>query len=85
MCYVRTAMKFTHDRAYLDYDNVQDATVSDPIAAPRRRISMGGAETEVTTGMEAIESVEAQKILRDGTIIILRGGKMYNVNGQLLK
>ena len=63
-----------------------------PVAHGRRRISMdaGAHAPQVTTGVESIsdEGLEingAQKMLINGKIYILRGEKMYDVTGKVVK
>lgn len=57
-------------------------------AAPRRvaQVVFNSQETEVATGIEnAIDNEQNAKILRDGQLLIIREGKMYNAQGQLIK
>jgi len=78
------------NRAYIklsevpDYDNTQ----SNPSGtkAPRR-ISIGNGAPAVATGMENVQgdNVQSTKVMIDGQLFILRGEKMYNANGQLVK
>ena len=43
-------------------------------------------ETEVATGIEnTMDNVQNAKILRDGQLLIIREGKTYNAQGQLIK
>ena len=57
-------------------------------AAPRRvaQVVFNSQETEVATGIEnTIDNEQNAKILRDGQLLIIREGKMYNAQGQLIK
>lgn len=57
-------------------------------AAPRRvaQVVFNSQETDVATGIEnAIDNEQNAKILRDGQLLIIREGKMYNAQGQLIK
>ena len=55
-------------------------------APGRRRISMSYFGSQVATGIDALNASEAPvKVLINGQLFILRGEKMYNVNGQLVK
>ena len=75
-------------RCYVDYPAV--LAEEEPAAAPapgRRRITMGTNGTNVATGVESIQTTEIsiQKVLIDGKIYILRGEKMYDATGRLVK
>lgn len=54
---------------------------------PRARVIFNSHETETATGVESIQpsDVNYQKVLRDGQILIIREGKTYNAQGQLIK
>ena len=78
------------NRAYIklsevpDYDNTQ----SNPLGtkAPRR-ISIGNGAPAVATGMENVQgdNVQSTKVMIDGQLFILRGEKMYDATGRLVK
>ena len=72
---------------YRAYIRLADITPSEPTLAPgRRRISMSVNDTQTTTGFEAAEANEApHKVLINGELFILRGEKMYDAKGQLVK
>ena len=56
--------------------------------APRHvaKVVFNYQETEVATGIEnTMDNVQNAKILRDGQLLILREGKTYNAQGQLIK
>ena len=71
-------------RAYIQLNQI---TPSEPTLAPgRRRISMSVNDTQTTTGVENAEANEApRKVLINGELFILRGEKMYDAKGQLVK
>ena len=80
-----TGVKILANRAWLDMSAVGNAA---PSPAPgRRRIVLGVHGEQVATGVESIQPSEngVQKVLINGELFILRGEKMYNVNGQLVK
>ena len=37
------------------------------------------------TGLDAIETEGAQKLIRNGEVLIIRNGKTYNMMGQIVK
>ena len=56
--------------------------------APKRlaKVVFNSQETEVATGIEnTIANEQNTKILRDGQLLIIREGKTYNAQGQLIK
>ena len=71
-------------RAYIQLNQI---TPSEPTLAPgRRRISMSVNDTQTVTGFENAEANEApHKVLINGELFILRGEKMYDAKGQLVK
>ena len=72
-------------RAYLNMDAVPN--YSGAASAPgRRRVTMSVHGEQTTTGIDALNAAEAPvKVLINGQMYILRGEKMYNVNGQVVK
>ena len=56
-------------------------------APGRRRVAMSVHGEQVATGMENVQgdNVQCTKVLIDGQLFILRGEKMYDVKGQLVK
>ncbi len=57
-------------------------------AAPKRlaKVVFNYEETEILTGIEnTIDNEQNAKILRDGQLLIIREGKTYNAQGQLIK
>lgn len=73
------------ERAYLDMSAGVN-TVAHAPAAGRRRVCLTNQEAQVATGMDALNASETPvKMMIDGQLFILRGEKMYNANGQLVK
>lgn len=75
---------------YRAYIRLADITSSEPTLAPgRRRISMSVHGEQTATGVENGELINGengvQKVLIDGELFILRGEKMYDAKGQLVK
>ena len=71
---------------YVDYEAVLNAPVA-PAAAPgRRRVTMGVQGEQVVTGVENLNASEQPvKLLINGQIFILRGEKMFDATGRLVK
>ena len=74
-------------RAYL---NMTDVPAYDNGSAPapgRRRVVMAVHSEQVATGIEDVQGdkVQSTKVLIDGHIYILRGEKMYDATGRLVK
>ncbi len=71
------------NRAYVDLNE------SHPAGAPKqgvRRITFNVDGMNAATGMDELNASETPvKMLIDGQLFILRGEKMYNANGQLVK
>ena len=73
-------------RCYVNYD-VLRAVPAAPAAAPgRRRVIMGVNGKDEAQGFENLESGDApMKIMIDGTLYILRGEKVFDATGRLVK
>ena len=71
---------------YVDYVAVLNDNPA-PAAAPgRRRVTMGVQGEQVVTGMENLNASEQPvKLLINGQIFILRGEKMFDATGRLVK
>ncbi len=80
-----TGVKIGQYRCYLQMDQVQPVSSQNP-APGRRRIVLGVQGEQVATGMDELNASEAPvKVMIDGQLFIIRGEKMYNANGQLVK
>lgn len=55
--------------------------------APRARVIFNNQETEIATGISDVQSenVQCTKVLRDGQLLIMKGNRTYNAQGQLIK
>ena len=74
-------------RAYLDMTGVPPYS-NEPQQgnAPRRRVTMAVHGPQVATGMDALNASDAPvKVLINGQLFILRGEKMFDAKGQLVK
>ena len=72
------------NRAYIQLDKIGNDYVAP--AYGRRRVSMGVQQTEIATGIESLNiGDQPMKIMIDGQIYILRGEKMYDATGRLVK
>jgi hypothetical protein len=77
--------KIKSNRSYIV---LEDINPSEPALAPgRRRISMSVYSEQVATGIEntGFESEAPRKVLINGELFIIRGEKMYDAKGQLVK
>ena len=71
-------------RAYIELDQIRPSEST--LAPGRRRISMSVNDTQTATGVENGEANEApRKVLINGELFILRGEKVYDAKGQLVK
>lgn len=74
------------NRAYLDMEGVPDYSTQQEGNAPRRRVTMTVHSKDVATDVDAINSSEKpMKLMIDGQLFILRGEKMYDATGRLVK
>ena len=72
------------NRAYIKLSAINPHEAA--LAPGRRRISMGVQSEQVATGIDELNASEAPvKVMIDGQLFIIRGEKMYNANGQLVK
>lgn len=75
------------NRAYLDMTGVP-AYSNEPQQgnAPRRRVTMAVHGPQVATGIDALNASDAPvKVLINGQLFIIRGEKMFDAKGQLVK
>ena len=74
------------NRAYLDMTDVPAYSDEPQQGAPRRRVVMAVNGQNGATGFENINATEKpMKLMIDGKIYILRGEKMYDATGRLVK
>lgn len=75
------------ERCYINISPSEpDRTPVSP-APTRRRVTMNVTGTSATTGMENVQTSEGniQKVMIDGQLFILRGEKMYDATGRMVK
>lgn len=87
---VNTAnVKVLANRAYIKLSEVPDYDATQTIPAGTkapRRISIGNGAPAVATGIDELNASEAPvKMMIDGELFILRGEKMYDATGRLVK
>ena len=72
---------------YVDYEGVLNDEPASAPAPGRRRVTMGVQGQQVATGIEDVQGdkVQCTKMLINGQLFILRGEKMYDAKGQLVK
>ena len=73
------------NRAYIDYDELIEVSEA-PLPAPGRRVVAMPMQGQTATGIDALNAGEAPvKMIIDGQLFILRGEKMYDTTGRLVK
>lgn len=71
------------NRAYIEYSALE---VNTPQPAPGRRVRAVPMQQNTATGIDELNGSEAPaKVLINGQLFILRGEKMYDAKGQLVK
>jgi hypothetical protein len=87
---VTSDLKVVNNRAYIvmsdvpTYADYQAAQTSNP--APRRRVTLGKDATQTATGVDNLNVTETPlKVMIDGQLYIIRGDKMYDATGRLVK
>ncbi len=71
------------NRAYIDYDEL---TVGTSLSAPGKRVIAMPMRKDQAQGFDNIEaSDKPMKVVIDGTLYILRGEKVYDATGRLVK
>lgn len=78
--------RISAERAYLDM-TAGINTVANAPAAGRRRVCLTNQEVQIATGVDQVQSdqVQSTKVLINGELFILRGEKMYDATGRLVK
>ena len=81
----------SNNRAFINLSQVPGYN-NEPVSVPapgRRRVSLGNGASapQVATGMENVQggNVQSTKVLINGQLFILRGEKMYDATGRLVK
>lgn len=84
LCPMGTNNHLDAHRAYVRYDLLQEAPVQG--FAPGKRVKSMPMQGQTTTGIDALNASEAPvKMIIDGNLYILRGEKMYDATGRLVK
>lgn len=84
-CSDLTSLTVAANRAYVKMNEVTEIGSASP-APGRRYITMDVHGNNAPTGMDELNAAEAPvKMIIDGKLYILRGEKLYNANGQLVK
>ena len=76
------------ERCYININSTEPSRTAVPKNNARRRVVMGVQGTQVATGLEnggLMNDEMVKKVLIDGTMYIIRGEKMYDTTGQLVK
>jgi len=73
-------------RAYIVLDDIEN-TPAPQQGAPRRRVAMAVHGEQVATGVGNVQgnNVQCTKVLINGQLFILRGEKMFDATGRLVK
>lgn len=73
-------------RCYVDMDALKNAVASPSPLPGRRRVTLGVNGKNAPTAIDNAEATEApRKVMINGTLFILRGEKMYDATGRLVK
>ncbi|MEE1069683.1 MAG: InlB B-repeat-containing protein [Paludibacteraceae bacterium] len=84
-CVDLTSLSVPANRAYVDMDDMPAITESNP-APGVRRITLGVNGQQVATGVDQVQGDEVPtKMIINGQLFILRGEKMYDAQGKLVK
>lgn len=80
----RSNNKVLANRAYVVYNEIP--VLGAPTPAPGRRVLAMPMRSQVATGVDQVQGNNVTtKVLIDGTLYILRGEKMYDAQGKLVK
>jgi hypothetical protein len=83
-CVDLTSLSVPANRAYVDMSQVTDLTGAAPVGV--RRITLGVNGAQVATGVDQVQGDEVPtKMIINGQLFILRGEKMYDAQGKLVK
>ena len=73
------------NRAYVLLSELNAVTEA-PQGAPGKRVRAMPMQPQVATGMDALNASDAPvKVMIDGKLFIIRGEKMYDATGKLVK
>ena len=80
----RTGNSLAANRAYIIYEELHP--VSTPSHAPGRQVRSMPLHKDVATGLDDLNAdTQAQKVILNGQLFIIRGEKMYDATGILVK
>ena len=83
-CVDLTSLSVPANRAYVNMSQVTDLTGAAPVGV--RRITLGVNGQQVATGVDQVQGDEVPtKMIINGQLFILRGEKMYDAQGKLVK
>ena len=83
---INGATDLKSERCYINISSTEPSRTAVPKNNARRRITMNVQNTDAATGFENIEaSDKPMKLMIDGQMFILRGEKMYDATGRLVK
>ena len=83
-CVDLTSLSVPANRAYVNMSQVTDLTGAAPVGV--RRITLGVNGAQVATGVDQVQGNEVPtKMIINGQLFILRGEKMYDAQGKLVK
>ena len=89
---VESGLILNDHRAYINMSDVPtyaeyEASKQNSNAPSRRRVTLGRNAEQVATGVENVQGdkVQCTKVLINGQLFILRGEKMYDATGRLVK
>ena len=73
------------NRAYIDYDALDPVSTA-PVPAPGKKVKAMPMQPQTPTGLDELNAGDQpMKVMINGQFYILRGEKMYNANGQVVK
>ncbi len=73
------------NRAYIDYDELIEVSEA-PVPAPGKKVRKMPMQPQTPTGLDELNAGDQpMKVMINGQFYILRGEKMYNANGQVVK
>lgn len=86
-CPVESTVDPVYVGANKAYIKLGDITPTEPALKPgAKRVGLGVAAPQTPTGVDNLNATDAPvKVMINGQMYILRGEKMYNANGQLVK
>ena len=84
---INAATNIKSERCYIIINKTQPSRASEPAPVGAHRISMSVAGQNTATGVDQVQGdeVPSAKVIIDGTLYIIRDGRTYNAQGQLVK